>query len=470
VFGWKSGESAWQQACEEADRLDPGWRWEDLLSRKSELPADRDARQVALSAAALLPEGWPDWIPFLEEFDLVPKEPPKDNEDLEDFSSFVQMRHQAAERFETELEFGPRNLGLSETTKRVLHAALVDRETPYRLARSIIDLEVGRASESTRPIILNLPDFVPSRRAAKLLQLEARVAAEDGRIDDAIADAAAMLTLSTAACEPPMLITILMGFAIRNMVAASIERSLAQGEASPAVLEKTQNDVEAAAMEQILLLGMRGERAINEDYVRAVEAGIVSAEQITEFEATPSLFLNWWRSAYIAVHRWLFPGFSKRQQAGVIRYYSTIVELLKDSQDSLKRLSELLGPLRTSATWTVQFTQSGAEKLFCADFQQRAKLHAVATALAVERFRMKHKTWPKQLSDLIPEYLSNVPHDPFALNPMRYARTVDGVVVYSLGHDEVDSGGDIHSGEHRPPDIGVRLWNPEHRHSEPQGK
>src|SRR5207245_629795 len=42
AFDWYQGQRAWREACAEADRLDPGWKWEDLLARRPELPADRD--------------------------------------------------------------------------------------------------------------------------------------------------------------------------------------------------------------------------------------------------------------------------------------------------------------------------------------------------------------------------------------------------------------------------------------------
>src|SRR5436190_13911206 len=70
VFDRYQAERAWQDACAEADRLDPGWKWEDLLARRPELPADRDAIVVTHAAASKLPEKWPDWASVIPEEEL----------------------------------------------------------------------------------------------------------------------------------------------------------------------------------------------------------------------------------------------------------------------------------------------------------------------------------------------------------------------------------------------------------------
>src|SRR5437764_4244739 len=46
---------AWREACAEADRLDPGWRWDGLLAARPEVPDERNAALHVLAAAKLLP-------------------------------------------------------------------------------------------------------------------------------------------------------------------------------------------------------------------------------------------------------------------------------------------------------------------------------------------------------------------------------------------------------------------------------
>jgi hypothetical protein len=84
-------------------------------------------------------------------------------------------------------------------------------------------------------------------------------------------------------------------------------------------------------------------------------------------------------------------------------------------------------------------------------------LRCVLVALAAERYRLQHGHWPLVLTDLFPNYLASVPLDPFDAVALRYRRTDTGAIVYSVGKDGRDDGGDVQR------DIVFRLWNVEQR-------
>jgi hypothetical protein len=97
-----------------------------------------------------------------------------------------------------------------------------------------------------------------------------------------------------------------------------------------------------------------------------------------------------------------------------------------------------------------------------------ALLACTQAALAAERFRLANRRWPATLDELRPNYLKEVPTDPFTGKPLLLARTEDGVVVYSVGQDGKDDGGEKLGLVLKPgTDLGVRLWNPERRGLEP---
>jgi hypothetical protein len=75
-----------------------------------------------------------------------------------------------------------------------------------------------------------------------------------------------------------------------------------------------------------------------------------------------------------------------------------------------------------------------------------AHLRVGLTALAVERFRLEMRRCPESLGELVPAYLEVVLDDPFDGVPLRYRRLDGGYVVYSVGENGVDDGGN-----ERPP-------------------
>lgn len=66
------------------------------------------------------------------------------------------------------------------------------------------------------------------------------------------------------------------------------------------------------------------------------------------------------------------------------------------------------------------------------------------TALALARYRLAHEAYPDSLDDLVPRYLDAVPIDicDAEQRPIRYRLTEDRVLLYSVGRDGEDDGGD----------------------------
>lgn len=84
---------------------------------------------------------------------------------------------------------------------------------------------------------------------------------------------------------------------------------------------------------------------------------------------------------------------------------------------------------------------------------QRAALGQLTCALALRAYRLEHGRWPEALDDLVPEYLSAVPDDPFTDGrPLRYRAAGAGFGVYSVGPDSEDDGGHPHRTEYDTPD------------------
>src|SRR5262249_16200321 len=65
----------------------------------------------------------------------------------------------------------------------------------------------------------------------------------------------------------------------------------------------------------------------------------------------------------------------------------------------------------------------------------------VRLAVAATTYKAKHGKYPGTLSELVPEFVPEVPADPFDGRPMRLRREGDGVVLYSIGRDRKDDGG-----------------------------
>jgi hypothetical protein len=77
-------------------------------------------------------------------------------------------------------------------------------------------------------------------------------------------------------------------------------------------------------------------------------------------------------------------------------------------------------------------------------FQSIAKRHMAATALAIRLYELEHGRQPESLDQLVPHYVTGLPSDPFASDgqPLGYRRDAVHPVIYSVGLDGVDDGGE----------------------------
>ena len=62
-------------------------------------------------------------------------------------------------------------------------------------------------------------------------------------------------------------------------------------------------------------------------------------------------------------------------------------------------------------------------------------------AIALELFKRRSGSYPLQLSELVPTYLSEVPRDPIDGEPLRYKIRDSKPLIYSIGSDKKDDGG-----------------------------
>jgi hypothetical protein len=92
-----------------------------------------------------------------------------------------------------------------------------------------------------------------------------------------------------------------------------------------------------------------------------------------------------------------------------------------------------------------------------AQFEARARLSVMATALGAEAYRLEHRSWPQTLDVIEDAPIS----DPFTGSELRYATTPVGRIIYSVGKNLVDDGGEYDW--ETTDDIAFRLFDPDKR-------
>jgi hypothetical protein len=82
-----------------------------------------------------------------------------------------------------------------------------------------------------------------------------------------------------------------------------------------------------------------------------------------------------------------------------------------------------------------------AEQFRTKSLRSETEVRLLRTDIAIELFRRKHARAPATLDELVPEFLSTVPIDPFSGKPLLYRQTTNSYLLYSVGPDKHDDHG-----------------------------
>jgi hypothetical protein len=393
-----------QEAIAEADRLDPGWRLEELQQKQEAVSDEENGALVVQTAVKLWPlQKGPGNDAFWSEGGTA--------ESIRDLPPVMQLNTEQQDALKNELE---------KATAALEEAHKLDHLTRGRFPESGSrdDGSAGIASQDARDI-------------ANLLYLHSILQAQDGQPDAALTTTLAILNAGRSVGDEPIALSQLVRMSCGRLAVEKLERILAQGEPSQKALLIAQCSLEDEMGQALLLRAARGDRA---DTFRKMS--------IKEM-----------------------PFFQPHDLPGIFQLQNKCVEAAKTSPEELRlHLPELKAEASRLDPFSARYFQT-FEKIARTSIRHKAFLRCAYVGLAVKRYRQAHGHWPDALTALTPEFVRELPVDPYGGSPLKYRRLDDGVMIYSVGPDGDDNGGklDRQNPTAAGTDIGFQLWDVSHR-------
>lgn len=454
-----------QQVIADLDQREPNsWRLEDIEARRAVIPFGENSAQVVLDARKLMPKTWP------TPPEVRPETAPP-GEELNPEAPFVPRSYPMLEQRIGDV---PRNLQLDPGSLQELRKELEQVMPALALAHRLADLPRGRY------VIVYAPDYLSTilscqeaRTVGQMLALESVLWSMDGHPDNAMRSSRGTFNAGRSVGDEPGLISMLVRISLGTTAINHVERTLAMGEPSEKELEAMQRLLEDEAVQPLLTTALRGERAGMHRCLVELTKGNLSLNQVSG-GGKPNL-ADSLGEAFGTLR-------IKHSHACLLRLETEMVEASKlpveQQSDRLRQIdaeivksarrdpiASLLLPAMTKVSEAFQFHQ--------------ARLRCARVALAVERHRRAHGSWPAALGvmeggkflDLVPDDVWAVPASPrddeqawVPVRSLRYRRTAEGVVIYSIGPDHQDNRGEISNNPRDVgTDIGFRLWDPDRR-------
>jgi len=306
--------------------------------------------------------------------------------------------------------------------------------------------------------------FVPLRRAAQWLAGDAIIALHGGQQDRARADVHALSQLAQFHREDLTLVSQMIRTAIAGLgLAVTWEALQAQGwnEQNLAALQK---DWEAVNLADAFVKGMVGERVWGEAafaHMRAISpqervnfvkfGGESSTRRSAEDYFMQFVVMPYWRAnseademMYLQQIQNCLDLFRQLQHG---TSWLVISQQLKTNRDNFEfALGHRANPVTKfrylfSAMALPNYVRAPN---ICVQYETQRRLTVVA--IAIKRYRFLNGHPPPDLNALVPQLLSAVPVDLMSAKPMGYKLNPDAsFVLYSVGEDSRDDGGDANS-------------------------
>ena len=258
---------------------------------------------------------------------------------------------------------------------------------------------------------------------ARLLQAKALLCAHRGQVGDALRCVQDGLRLGEALRRQPLSVNSLAGSHYNTIALRSLERILSRATPTDRQLREL-NDVLAPM---------------------ADAPGLVDT-MITErgfMIGNCELLFSTRKTRPAGVMYWL-PGAKERALADILHHMDACVEAARlPRTQRMAQFHEIgrevggLSALHGVVKAFVPRMSWIAER----DLVSQTHLDLARAALAVERYRLATGALPAALDALVPQYLKEVPLDPFDGHPIRYTRQTSGYVLYSVDADGQDNAG-----------------------------
>ncbi len=419
------------EALAETERLDPRWRFQDILADRKPIADEENPAVVLAKVDALLTQGR-----FSGETKL---------HRLEDLPSVNQLSsHQTA----------------------VLREALTKHAEAVETARTLMDFQCDARFALTiymDSATVFVGPVQQCRGVMALLLHDATLRAEERDLAGALQSCQALLVAARAAGDEPYLIAALVRCNGEGFLVNALERTLAQGEPPGDTLKEMQDGLAAANDSTFFHRVIRGERGLDDATFTAVSQGKVKASWVLGQGGNG----NWLEDRILDA----FPSTILRDRPELLRLMNQAVEAARlPPEKQAPAFDQINKAALASSRPMVRKIMAQVQKISQAHRRTNANLRCAMVGIAAERYGIEHGQWPVSLDQLAKDgWIAAVPLDPFDGQPLRYKLVADGVLIYSVGLDGVDNGGAINRDNPYAPgaDEGFRLWNPEFRRQAP---
>ena len=284
----------------------------------------------------------------------------------------------------------------------------------------------------------------PLHRCAALLRLDAVVMASQGNKSEAFDDIIAGMKLGDALANEPLLASQRLRTDTYATMTSTFQSLFDAGDLTREQTQRLMAHAAQAYNRHALGESLAGElymalQSFSDLRTRDPEMLDLFSELIDSSDTVERLFLTTYKStlgrpwlnmdgaAYIDI-------MSRASSAAELPYYEAAPQLM--------RLETETRNLPNTRILAKMHIVSGLSGTCGAQAQHEATLDLMQMGILVEQYKASTGSYPEDLDAIVPELGGSLPVDPFTGKPYLYKPSDDGFLLYSIGQNLIDDGGD----------------------------
>ncbi len=336
----------------------------------------------------------------------------------------------------------------------------IEREHYYCPLNS--DLEKGTTGQML--IATLLPHIQTLRSITRVLACRAMLHAGEGRIEEGWSDLMASYRLGRHASRDSFLIGRLVGFAMEAITSQSMLKFIESTQPSEEVCLQYLKDLESLPEQSPIVESIDlGERLMFVDVVATlaynqgkenfdIEAVLPELGRVVKKNSKINAD---WDTVLKNANQWYDRMVAAMKQDSYSKQLTAFEEIdeslaaLNKNRTTVSRIFQGLALAAKDKTATTNYISDMLVSLFLpavnqvtiAEIRCHQRFSNLQLALALAAYHDKHQEYPERLKQLTPNWLDPIPLDHFTDQPLKYSRSDEGYLLYSVGSNQADDHG-----------------------------
>ncbi len=287
-----------------------------------------------------------------------------------------------------------------------------------------------------------LEDLAKYRRLARMARAYIFLEAYNGDTKQAFADSFAIIKFGQSMQGKGLLVEQLVGIAIEALGHSALTTILAQIDVPADLLESVQRQVEQEVMDNQTTFDYEAEKAFWYDIIQRSFTNEGNGRGRPLLKALPYVTTNWHDTL------WMFFTFDLPGRREVVKDVNTVFEqsslLLKIPPADFPDEDFFTEEMKDTLPLTIRVLLPAFERTSQLSWRLRTNRRGLPVIFAALRFCKENGYYPDSLDQLVSAgYLQQVPIDPYSDKPLLYRKVDHGFVLYSVGLNRKDDGGQI---------------------------